>query len=105
MFVAVKGGGFRPILPPQERTPADGNADEEGEDDRDELSPGGRSLLGRPWPRGADLQRLRRLLRRVTSGTLHVNSVSTAGEHVRRRSGARDVLAVLADETRPPAGR
>lgn len=79
MFVTVKGGGQRSSLPPQERGPAGGNADEEDKDGRGELSPLGRSLLGQPWPGGANLQRLCRLLRLVMAGPLHINSVCAGG--------------------------
>lgn len=65
-------------LPPQQHASTGGDAEHEGKDGNGAWSPLGGYLLEQRGSRGANLQRLRRLLRWVIVGIAHLQTIGTA---------------------------
>lgn len=72
VLICTKRRRRRSSLPPQDRTCTGGNPEQEGKERDGGSSPRGRDLLEQRWSRGANMQRLCRLLRCASVAILHV---------------------------------
>ena len=84
VLIGAKGGWLRSSLPPHHGTHAGGDAEHEGNERCDVMSPLGRNSLPRRGSGGATLEGLRRLLHAAIVGIVHIQTIRTArGDDIR----------------------